>query len=151
MHDIVISLLLYMYKLSSWILLGAIYCHQSPYNANKVHVCDYPYCSCLSSFWHRHPYFTLQFCLTYTQRGACCSPITVGRTHFLDRYSGEFGVAFIIINTPIRWDRSKWMNGVFQVTFFGHGLFNHSSTRTKEISVCTVNRLLTLLITYYNS
>ena len=26
-----------------------------------VHVCDYPYYSCLSIFWHYHPYFTLQF------------------------------------------------------------------------------------------
>ena len=25
------------------------------------HVCDYPYYSCLGTFWHCHPYFTLQF------------------------------------------------------------------------------------------
>ena len=26
-----------------------------------VHVCDYPDYSCLGTFWHCHPYFTLQF------------------------------------------------------------------------------------------
>ena len=38
----------------------------APYTTRKAsvgiyHVCDYPYYSCLDTFWHCHPYFTLQF------------------------------------------------------------------------------------------
>ena len=89
-------------------------------SVGMYHVCDYPYYSCLDTFWHCHPYFTLQFyanifytCYTYesiigTSRFNC-DPFFMHNLPIEVANNNIFG--FIIVQ-PWPGTKPAWLTGL---------------------------------------
>ena len=72
-------------------------------SVGTYHVCDYPYYTCFGTFWHCHPYFTLQF---YANR--------VGAESLAGNCCLEGHCSYLWVTSSIFLDGRPWIGSVWR-------------------------------------